>query len=69
MHDATEGGVLGGVLEMSSAAGMAAHVNLDTVDVPSDILDLTRALALTRGRPSAKHPSGVCGAVKCAANS
>jgi hydrogenase maturation factor len=45
MHDATEGGVLGGVLEMSSAAGMAASVNLDAVDVPGDIRDVTRALA------------------------
>lgn len=41
MHDATEGGVLGGVFEMSSAAGIPAYVNVDGVDVPSDI----RALA------------------------
>lgn len=45
MHDATEGGVLGGVYEMSSAAGIAAHVDVDGVDVPPDIRDLANVLA------------------------
>jgi hydrogenase expression/formation protein HypE len=44
MHDATEGGVLGGVCEMSSASGIAAHVDVDGVEVPRDILDLSDAL-------------------------
>jgi hydrogenase maturation factor len=44
MHDATEGGVLGGIHEMSFAAGIAAHVDVDGVDVPSDIRDLADAL-------------------------
>lgn len=45
MHDATEGGVLGGVFEMSSAAGIAAAIDVDGVDVPSDIRDLADVLA------------------------
>lgn len=45
MHDATEGGVLGGVYEMSSAAGIAAYVDVDGVEVPSDIRDLANVLA------------------------
>jgi hydrogenase expression/formation protein HypE len=44
MHDATEGGVLGGLFEMSSAAGVAASVDLDRVEVPSDIRDVAGAL-------------------------
>lgn len=45
MHDATEGGVFGGVHEMSAAAGIAAHVDVDSVDVPPDISDLANVLA------------------------
>lgn len=45
MHDATEGGVLGGVHEMASAAGIPARVNLDAVDVPQDIRELADVLA------------------------
>ncbi len=45
MHDATEGGVLGGVIEMSAAAGIHAHIDLDAIDIPSDIRDLSIALA------------------------
>jgi hydrogenase maturation factor len=44
MHDATEGGVLGGVLEMASAAGIAASVDVDGVEVPADIRDLANVL-------------------------
>ncbi len=44
MHDATEGGVFGGVYEMSSAAGIPAHVDVDRVHVPPDIRDLANAL-------------------------
>lgn len=45
MHDATEGGVLGGISEMAIAAGIPAHVNLDAITVPPDIVDLANALA------------------------
>jgi hydrogenase expression/formation protein HypE len=45
MHDATEGGVLGGVHEMAVAAGIPAHVNLDAIDVPSDIVEVAKLLA------------------------
>lgn len=44
MHDATEGGVFGGVHEMSSAAGIPALVDVDSVDVPSDIRNLANIL-------------------------
>ncbi len=44
MHDATEGGVLGGVHEMASAAGIAASVDVDGVEIPADICDLAKVL-------------------------
>lgn len=44
MHDATEGGVLGGVFEMATAAGVAAQVDVDAVRVPQDLLTVARAL-------------------------
>ncbi|MDK2912956.1 MAG: hydrogenase expression/formation protein HypE [Methanolobus sp.] len=44
MHDATEGGVLGGVYEMAEAAGIAVNVDLDSVDVPADIMEFAKAL-------------------------
>ncbi len=44
MHDATEGGVRGGVCEMSSACGVAARIDLDGVDVPFDIRAVAEAL-------------------------
>ncbi len=44
MHDATEGGVLGGLWEMSSACGLAAHADLDSVPVPDDIRELAEVL-------------------------
>jgi len=44
MHDATEGGVLGGVYEMAEATGMAVNIYLDSVDVPADIMEFAKAL-------------------------
>lgn len=44
MHDATEGGVLGGVCEMAQAAGIPAHVNIDALNIPPDIADVSMAL-------------------------
>ncbi|MDZ7832020.1 MAG: AIR synthase family protein [Desulfobacterales bacterium] len=44
MHDATEGGVLGGVHEMAAAAGIPAHVNPDGVNIPPDIVAVADAL-------------------------
>ncbi len=44
MHDATEGGVLGGLWEMSAAAGIPIHADLDEVAVPEDIIELSKAL-------------------------
>ena len=44
MHDATEGGVLGGIWEMSAAAGVPVHADLDQVAVPKDIVELSNAL-------------------------
>ncbi len=44
MHDATEGGVLGGLWEMSHAAGMQLHADMDAVPVPEDIRRLADAL-------------------------
>lgn len=44
MHDATEGGVFGGVHEMAAACGVPASVDLDTVMVPEDISAVASAL-------------------------
>ncbi len=44
MHDATEGGVLGGVDEMAQAAGIPAHLNIDNIVVPQDIEEVAGAL-------------------------
>jgi hydrogenase maturation factor len=44
MHDATEGGVLCGLWEMSAAAGRGVRANLDGVDVPEDIAGIARVL-------------------------
>ncbi len=45
MHDATEGGVLGGLHEMAAAAGIPVHANLDEVPVPPDIQGVAQALS------------------------
>jgi hydrogenase maturation factor len=44
MHDATEGGVLGGLYEMAAAAGLKIHADLDRVAVPDDIAGISAAL-------------------------
>jgi hydrogenase maturation factor len=44
MHDATEGGVLGGLWEMASASGVGIDADLDAVDVPEDIAQVAAAL-------------------------
>ncbi len=44
MHDATEGGVLGGVFEMAAAANVPAWVDLDGISVPQDIAECSKAL-------------------------
>ena len=44
MHDATEGGVLGGAWEMSDACGLPLRLDLDAIAVPDDILALGKAL-------------------------
>jgi len=44
MHDATEGGVLGGLWEMASASGVPLHADLDRVAVPADIAAVAEAL-------------------------
>lgn len=44
MHDATEGGVLGGLFEMSAASGINIYADLDSVPVPEDIAAIASAL-------------------------
>jgi len=44
MHDATEGGVLGGLWEMAAASGLAVQADLDQVPVPDDVAALAGAL-------------------------
>ncbi|WP_462326086.1 AIR synthase family protein [Desulfoplanes sp.] len=44
MHDATEGGVMGGLWEMSAASGVAVDVDLDRIAIPEDIAALAGAL-------------------------
>ncbi|WP_051305499.1 AIR synthase family protein [Desulfogranum mediterraneum] len=44
MHDATEGGVQGGLWEMSTAAGIPLRVDFDRLAIPGDIAALAREL-------------------------
>ena len=44
MHDATEGGVLGGLWEMQSASGIPVQADIDGIPVPDDIKALSEAL-------------------------
>lgn len=44
MHDATEGGVIGGLWEMAAASGLGIYADLDAVPVPPDIAALAAAL-------------------------
>jgi hydrogenase expression/formation protein HypE len=37
MHDATEGGVLGGILEVASASGLGVRVDLDAIPVRPEV--------------------------------
>jgi hydrogenase maturation factor len=44
MHDATEGGVLGGLWEMHAASGLPLHADIDRIEIPNDIVKLSDAL-------------------------
>jgi len=44
MHDATEGGVLGGLWEMADSSGLKVHADLDSAPVPEDIAALASTL-------------------------
>lgn len=44
MHDATEGGVIGGLWEMAHASGLGVDADLDRVPVPDDIRAVSGAL-------------------------
>lgn len=44
MHDATEGGVLGGLWEMQSSSGIPVKADVDCVEVPEDIKAVAAAL-------------------------
>jgi len=44
MHDATEGGVIGGLWEMAHASGLGIAGDLDHIPVPDDIAQVSQAL-------------------------
>ena len=44
MHDATEGGVIGGLWEMSRSSSIPVYADFDSVNVPEDILALAKEL-------------------------
>jgi hydrogenase expression/formation protein HypE len=46
MHDATEGGVLGGLFELSSASGLQVFVDTEKVQVPDDVRQVCQAFDL-----------------------
>jgi hydrogenase maturation factor len=46
MHDATEGGVLGGLEEMASASGTAFHVDEDSINVSDEVGAVCAAFGL-----------------------
>jgi len=45
MHDATEGGVLGGLWEMHAASGLPLHADIDRIEIPDDIVQFAEALS------------------------
>ncbi|HQQ24359.1 MAG TPA: AIR synthase-related protein, partial [Spirochaetota bacterium] len=44
MHDATEGGVIGGLWEMSRSSGLPVFADFDSVEIPDDILSISKEL-------------------------
>jgi len=72
MHDATEGGVLTGIWEMSHAAGIPAICDLDAAPVPKDIAAVARELnfdpwaAISEGTLLAAVAPGSVAAVRAA---
>jgi len=44
MHDATEGGVIGGLWEMASSSGLGLSCDFDAIPVPADIAAVSGAL-------------------------
>ena len=68
MHDATEGGVLGGLWEISASSGIKVHADFDLAGVPHDIACFAEALgfdpwaAISEGTLlAAVHPNSVAG--------
>ncbi len=66
MHDATEGGVIGGISEMAEAAGIPVYADLDSVEAPFDIIEFAEVLdfdpwfAISEGTLlAAVHPESV----------
>lgn len=49
LHDATEGGVLGGLLELAKACGHDVRVALDRVPLPADVAAACAALEIEPG--------------------
>ena len=44
MHDATEGGVMCGLWEMSRSSGLHVFADFDSVEIPDDILSISKEL-------------------------
>ncbi|HOF33609.1 MAG TPA: AIR synthase family protein [Spirochaetota bacterium] len=44
MHDATEGGVIGGLWEMYRSSGIPVFADFDRVDIPDDIYSISKEL-------------------------
>jgi hydrogenase maturation factor len=44
MHDATEGGVVGGLWEMARSSGLPVFADFDRVDIPEDIFSISKEL-------------------------
>lgn len=69
MHDATEGGVLGGLWEMAASSGLGVKADLDSVPVPDDIAAFSNALqfdpwaAISEGTLLAAVDPAGCGEV------
>jgi hydrogenase maturation factor len=68
MHDATEGGVLGGLWEISASSGVKIHADFDAAGVPDDIARFAEALgfdpwaAISEGTLlAAVHPDSIPG--------
>ena len=67
MHDATEGGVIGGLWEMSRSSSIPIYADFDRVNVPEDIFALSKELKFDPWE-AISEGTLLCAVKKCSEN-